>query len=68
MTPLLLIVVIVMGWFVLSAVICVAICVLSSRFTAREEGRATLDPRPLQLWGAPQRQDGGARPEHAKSL
>ena len=39
MTPLL-IVSIVLAWFALSVGICVAVCVMSSRFTAREERRA----------------------------
>lgn len=38
MTPLL-VVVILLSWFALAVVVCLAVCVMSSRFTAREERR-----------------------------
>jgi hypothetical protein len=67
MTPVL-IVAIVSGWFVLSALVCVAVCVMSARFTAREERRAQVNPRPMRAWAVPQPRESGSSPEHANSL
>jgi hypothetical protein len=67
MTPVL-IVALVSAWLVLSATVCVAVCVMSSRFTAREERRAQVNPRPARTWGTPYPGESGSSPEHAKSL
>ena len=67
MTPLL-VVSLVLAWFVLSAGVCLAVCVMSSRFTAREERRTETG-----LWSGGARhmhaltRDSGRSPEHSKA-
>ena len=66
MTPLLL-VSLILAWFVLSAGVCLAVCVMSSRFTAKEERRSEMGSWPSGARRATTlARESGPRPEHAK--